>query len=379
MKTLAITSAVALGVIAAVIGWFVLRSDPMGGEPFVVIAIDPGTRLTAGASGGNVPDIKQVAPIVPLPSAQSVQQTLPSQAFADAKDSPIAGTSQPVENDANGKRVMRLPPVPIRSVVETSRYGPLPKIASDGSRPSDLYARPASASGEPRPGQPVRIALLITNLGLSEVETTQAINSLPGPVTLAYGPYGRNLEGWVRQSRDAGHEVMLQVPLEPFDYPDNDPGPHTLLTSLSPEENLKRLHWIMSRFTGYTGITNYMGAKFTAAQESFLPMLEEVKSRGLLYLDDGTASRSTAGQIARDLGVDYSVSQVVIDEARSAKEIDLALKKLENIAQQNGYAIGIGSSLPLTIGRAAEWIRTLESKGIELVPISAAVRNGRQT
>jgi len=221
--------------------------------------------------------------------------------------------------------------------------------------------------------------LLISNLGLSEVETAQAINSLPGPVTLAFGPYGRNLEGWIRQARDAGHEVMLQVPLEPFDYPDNDPGPHTLLTSLSPEENLKRLHWIMSRFTGYTGITNYMGAKFTASQESFLPMLEEVKSRGLMYLDDGTAARSTAGQIAKDLGVDFSVSQIVIDEGRSPKEIDLALKKLESIAQQHGFAIGIGSSLPLTIGRAAEWAKTLKSKGIELIPVSAAVRSGRQT
>lgn len=381
MKTLAITSAAALGLIAVVIGWFVLRSDPMGGEPFVVIAIDPGARQTADRSGDNVPDIKQVAPVVPLPSADgSTQQTLPAQAFSEPKDQPIvAGTAQPMTADASGNPVLRLPPVPVRSLVETSRYGPLPKIASDGARPSDVYARPASASNTSGPGQPVRIALLISNLGLSEVETTQAINSLPGPVTLAFGPYGRNLEGWVRQARDRGHEVMLQVPLEPYDYPDNDPGPHTLLTSLSPEENLKRLHWIMSRFTGYTGITNHMGAKFSAAQESFLPVLEEIKSRGLMYLDDGTAARSTAGQIARDLGVDYSVSQVVVDEGRSAKEIDLALKKLENFAQQNGFAIGIGSSLPITIGRVAAWAKTLKSKGIELIPVSAAVRSGRQT
>jgi polysaccharide deacetylase 2 family uncharacterized protein YibQ len=216
-------------------------------------------------------------------------------------------------------------------------------------------------------------------MGLSEVATTQAIQSLPGPVTLAFGPYGRNLEGWVRKSRDAGHEVMLQVPLEPFDYPDNDPGPHTLLTNLPPEENLKRLHWIMSRFTGYTGITNYMGAKFAAAQQAFLPILEEVKSRGLIYLDDGTAARSTAGQIARDLGLDYSVSQIVIDEERNGKEIDFALKKLETIAQENGIAIGIGSSLPITIGRVAEWITTLEAKGIKLIPVSAAVRSDQQS
>jgi len=378
MKTLAITSIAALGVITALVGWFVLRSDPMGGEPFVVISIDPGTRQqVAGRSATPVPDVKQVAPIVPPPSEGPVQQTVPAQAFSDPKDTPAAPAPR-AEASMDGGADLQLPPVPVRSVVESSRYGPLPKIAADGSRPSDVYARPAGQV-EPGPGQPVRIAILITNLGLSEVETTQAINSLPGQVTLAFGPYGRNLEGWVRQARGAGHEVMLQVPLEPFDYPDNDPGPHTLLTSLSPEENMKRLHWIMSRFTGYTGITNYMGAKFTAAQQAFLPVLEEIKSRGLLYLDDGTAARSTASQIARDLGVDYSSSQLVIDEGRNATEIDLALKKLESIAQQNGFAIGIGSSLPITIGRVAEWSKSLKSKGIELIPVSAAVRSGRQT
>ena len=378
MKTLAITSVAALGVIAALIGWFVLRSDPMGGEPFVVIQIDPQARQVAGRSAEPVPDVKQVAPVVPLPGEGTVQQTLPAQAFSDAKDTPPAASPH-AEARVDGSGALQLPPVPVRSLVESSRYGPLPKIAADGTRPSEVYARPAASHFEPGPGQPVRIAILITNLGLSEVETTQAIDSLPGEVTLAFGPYGRNLEGWVRQARGAGHEIMLQVPLEPFDYPHNDPAPHTLLTSLSPEENMKRLHWIMSRFTGYTGITNYMGAKFTATQQAFLPVLEEIKSRGLLYLDDGTAARSTASQIARDLGMDYSSSQLVIDEGRNATEIDLAWKKLESIAQQNGFAIGIGSSLPVTIGRVAEWSKSLKSKGIELIPVSAAVRSGRQT
>lgn len=381
MKALVITSTAILGIIAAVIVWFVLRADPMGGEPFVVIAIDPDARPIASQSPAGVPDIKRVAPIEPVPEPSPVQQTVPPQAFAESTPAPAAEQAEANSgtSEAATSQPLGLPPVPIRSVVESSRYGPLPKIAEDGTRPSQVYARPSKGRTAPGPGQPVRIALLINGLGLSDVATTQAIDSLPGPVTLAFGPYGRNLEGWVRRSRDMGHEVMLQVPLEPLDYPDNDPGPHTLLTSLPPDENLKRLHWIMSRFTGYTGITNHMGAKFTAAQEAFLPILEEVKSRGLIYLDDGTAARSTAGQIARDLGLDYSASQVAIDEGRSAKEIDLALKKLETLAQQNGFAIGVGTGLPLTIGRVAEWSRTLASKGIELIPVSAAVRGDRQT
>ncbi len=379
MKALAITSAVALGLIATILGWFVMRADPMGGEPVVVIAIDPNSRPMAGQTAANVPDVKEITPLVPLPSEGPVQQTVPSQAFSGTQ-MPVAGVSQAdAAMTSAAAQGGSLPPVPMRAVVETSRYGPLPKIASDGRRPSQVYARPVKGPVNPGPGQSARIALLITGMGLSEVATTQAIDSLPGAVSLAFGPYGRNLDGWVRKSRDAGHEVMLEVPLEPFDYPDNDPGPHTLLTSLPPEENIKRLHWIMSRFTGYTGITNQMGAKFAAAQDAFLPVLEEVKSRGLLYLDDGTAGRSTAGQIARDLGLDFSVSQITVDEERNGKEIDLALKKLETLAQENGIAIGIGSSLPLTIGRVSVWVRTLQSKGIELIPISAAVRSDKQT
>jgi len=376
MRALAITAAVVFGLIAATVGWFIMKFDPMGGEPVVVIVLDPDKRKIAESVRGGIPDVQAVAPIVPTPSTGAPQQTIPPQAFTET---PIAGLSQPQGSAplVEGEEI-RLPPVPQRALVETSRYGPLPKIAEDGRRPSKIYARPSSGA-KPGPGQPARIAILISGMGLSEVATTQAIQSLPGPVSLAFGPYGRNLDGWVRRARDAGHEVMLQVPLEPFDYPDNDPGPHTLLTSLPREENLKRLHWIMSRFTGYTGITNYMGAKFAAAQQAFLPVLEEIKSRGLLYLDDGTAARSTAGQIARDLGLDYSVSQIVIDEEHNGKEIDIALKKLETIALENGLAIGIGSSLPITIGRVAEWVGTLEAKGIKLIPISAAVQNGQQS
>ena len=381
MKALAITSTLALGLIAAAIGWFLLESDPLGGEPVVVLAINPDTRPAAGSAATEIPDVKEATPVVPPPSAGPSQQILPAQAFSDLRekhDNDVAGSGT-TPSRADEAQNIRLPPVPLRDVVETSRYGPLPKIAADGRRPSQVYARPVNGPVNPGPGQLARIAILVTGLGLSEVATTQAIDSLPGPVTLAFGPYGHNLESWVRKARDRGHEVMLQVPLEPFDYPDNDPGPHTLLTSLPPDENTKRLHWIMSRFTGYTGITNHMGAKFTAAQDSFLPVLEEVKSRGLIYLDDGTAAHSTAAQIARDLGVDYSVSQVTIDAERNTKEIGLALTKLEALAKENGFAIGIGSSLPLTIGQIAEWVSTLKDKGIELIPISAAVRSDRQT
>ena len=177
--------------------------------------------------------------------------------------------------------------VPVAELVEESQYGPLPKVATDGRRPIDVYARPSKYAVKAADAPP-RIAVLINGMGLSDGATAEAIKGLPAPISVAYGAYGRNLQDWVEKARQEGHEVLLQIPLEPLDYPTNDPGPHTLLTTLPPEENLKRLQWLMSRFTGYVGITNLMGAKFEPTQASFVPVLEEVKARGLLFVDDGS-------------------------------------------------------------------------------------------
>ena len=117
-------------------------------------------------------------------------------------------------------------------------------------------------------------------------------------MTFAFAPYGIDLERWVARARGEGHEVLLQVGMEPFDYPDNDPGPQTLLTSLTPEQNIDRLHWFLSRFQGYVGVTSLMGARFTATDQALAPVLREVGKRGLIYFDDGTSPRSVAGQIS---------------------------------------------------------------------------------
>jgi len=355
MKTLGITAAAVLGLLALGIGWMAIGGDPLGGEPYVVVELTPDERPSAGADSA-VSRNGQEAGLdeggAPAPGSDALQ--MPGQS--------------PGGPQAGGE-----PAAPVDDLLEASRYGPLPKVAEDGRRPSQIYARPSPHSGTRQVGEPARIAILVNGLGLSELATDQAIKMLPASVTLAYSPYGRNLQGWVRQSRQAGHEVMLQIPLEPENYPDNDPGPHTLLTNLPREENLKRLQWLMSRFTGYTGVTNLMGAKFGAERAAVVPVFQEMKARGLIFLDDGTAAGSGAGDVARELELDFSVAQVVIDPTRTSDTVDEALAKLEAMALENGLAIGVANSLPVTIRRISEWSRSLSNKGLVLVPVSAAV------
>ncbi len=159
--------------------------------------------------------------------------------------------------------------------------------------------------------------------------------------------------------------------MEPFDYPDNDPGPQTLLTTLDTGQNVDRLYWLMSRFQGYVGISNFMGGRFTASEPALAPVLKETAKRGLIYLDDGTSSRSLAGQIAGANNLAFAKAEVVIDAVPTPAEIDRALARLEAAARERGIAVGIAGALPVAIERIAKWAKAAEGRGFTLVPISA--------
>jgi len=416
MKALTVTASIVLSVLVVGIAWLFFFPGPDAGEPVVTLAVTPpptprlapapaepqesgsGIDLPPGfgiegpsSAGPQLPDAppalpqsapgpaevpQQQAAVPPAPQGPLPQTDFQQTAAMRAAPAPVAPLPQPPQSETAS---ITLVSVPVPELVEESQYGPLPKVAPDGRRPLEVYARPSRYAAKALQGEAPRIAVLITGMGLSDSDTAEAIKGLPAPVSVAYGAYGRNLQDWVTKARAAGHEVLLQIPLEPVGYPQTDPGPHTLLTTLPPEENMKRLQWLMSRFTGYVGVTNLMGAKFEATQDALLPVLEELKARGLLFVDDGSVQQSTAGQIASTLGLDYAVANIQIDAVQSPGDIAKALTRLEALAKERGAAIGVASAKPATVKQLATWAGQLERRGIVLVPVSAAVRSQRQS
>lgn len=257
---------------------------------------------------------------------------------------------------------------PDPALVQQGPSGPLPVIAPDGRQAWQVYARPFDET-EKRP----RIALIVGDLGLSAAATTAAIQRLPAPVTLAFAPYAHNLNDWIAQARAAGHEVMLQLPMEPLDYPTSDPGPQALLTSLDAAGNLQRLEWVLSRVAGYVGVTNYMGSKFTTSPDNLRPVLTALKGRGLLFLDSRSSQRSVAAKLAKELGMPVAVNNRFVDNEASRAAIDARLDELERIAKATGIAVGIGYPYPVTIERIGAWAQGLPGRGLALAPVSAVV------
>ena len=218
---------------------------------------------------------------------------------------------------------------------------------------------------------------MIEGLGIGANGTAEALAKLPAPISFAFVPYGTDLERWVNRARNEGHEVLLQVGMEPFDYPDSDPGPQTLLASLPPEQNIDRLHWFMSRFQGYVGVTTLMGARFTATDQALNPIVREIGKRGLIWFDNGTSPRSVAGQISGAASVAFAKADAVLDAVPTAANIDEALARLEATARTRGVAIGAASALPVSIERIARWVKAAEGRGITLVPVSMAANRAK--
>lgn len=347
-----------------VIVWLNMTADPLGGEPVAVLELDKIEQKGPVSSSelGMRQELED-------DNAVSERQTA-EQAAEAGRDNEPEGT-----DDVSGS-TRGLSPVPQKALTEHGRHGILPKIAADGRRPSQVYARssPRSSLG----GQEqARIAILIGGMGLSTEGTAEAIRKLPAEVTLAFAPYPEGLQRWIGKARKDGHEVMLQLPMEPFDYPNNDPGPYTLLTRVSPKENRERLEWLLSRFAGYFGVTNYMGAKFTSMSDSLRPTMKQISARGLAYVDDGTSARSQAEEVAAEVGLGFAAGDITIDAEQTAESIDDALDTLEEIALERGLAVGVGSGLPVTIDRISEWASGLAARNIQLVPVSAAIPAGQ--
>ncbi len=370
----------AVQVLAAVIalflatfaGYALFNDDPQGGEPRARIAIAP-TVPDGEKSGERVAEKPASAePMTHSPAGAGEQRTVTiiDGSSGARHDVTIAGGAP--EKGASDKPGLMAGIDP--RLLEKSRYGLIP-VPSDGLKPFTVYAAEADRARAAK--MPV-VSIVVGGLGVGAAKTVDAILKLPAAVTLAFTPYGSDPTKLAVRARAQHHEILLQIPMEPYDYPDNDPGPQTLLTTLAPEQNIDRLYWHLSRIQGYAGIANFMGARFVAADAAMQPIVREAAKRGLAYFDDGTA-RSVAPSLAAAQAMPFAKADVVVDAVPTPSEIDRALGRLEDLAKERGVAVGVASALPVSIERIGAWTKALESRGILLVPLTTAMLKSKSS
>lgn len=329
--------ALAAVVAAFGIGWLASSLSREPAEPAQVAASVPVSPPPAAK-----PAVREQPPApapVPAPAAAPVEQ-----AAAAAPPPPMAVAALP-------------PPVPPE----------VPRPAPPGSPP---WLRNAVPAKMPPAGHPA-IVIVIDDMGVDRRRSNRVVQ-LPGPLTLAWLPYARELPEQSRAARSRGHELLIHVPMEPSVKA--DPGPNALLVSLDRPEIVKRMEQAFASFDGYVGINNHMGSRFTADRAGMVPVIAELHRRGLLWLDSRTTPNSAGLALAKEQGVPHLGRDVFLDNEQSVPAIRAELAKLESVARRQGWGVAIGHPHDTTIEALASWLPDAQKRGFTLVPVSAVVR-----
>ncbi len=298
----------------------------------------------------------------------------------------IAERFDPVERRTSSPRYARIEDIPGLPRYEESEPGQHPTIEEKPRpRPAPQVAAPqvaALAPGEPaawrRNAVPFRdlnskplVAIVIDDVGLDRPRSKRAWE-LPGPLTLSFLPYAKDLREQTKAARAHGNELMLHLPMEPNGRA--DPGPNALLVSLADSELRQRVTAALDSFDGYVGVNNHMGSRFTAFKPGMDTVLRQFKARGLLFLDSRTTPETIGDQLAQELGVPSVARNVFLDDDESIDAVRRKLAETEAVARRQGFVVAIGHPHEATLQALGEWLPGLSARGLVLSPLSAALR-----
>jgi len=380
------------GIAAAIGGGAVLMGDPSDAGPKQTLALfdtqDTAaptlktrlkTDLTTSAAlrvetpdysedegSGDLPDLGVGGPDDEMLTAALEAPVGEGDAEADAGVRINGKLVKPGESYGDVTRIVSLAQAPVAGVTERVNGMTLPRVAADGRAPADVYARPFA-----NPGNKPVVALVVGGLGINATHTRSAIDELPPEVTLSFAPDATGLQTWINRAREAGHEVLIETPMEAYDYGRMKMHPLTLLAGDDGTRNMPRLERILSRASGYFGLINYQGTKLGDDEAAMKPVLRALTQRGLAFVDDGALDAGHMNKLSGETGLRYVRASAAIDAKLTADEISSAFLDLETQALEQGAAMGAGYAFPITIDMAKTWAAGLEQKGILLAPVSA--------
>ncbi len=258
-----------------------------------------------------------------------------------------------------------LPVAPEDGLVETTPQGKLPRLGGDGRAPWQAYARPVPEDAARQP----RLAVVVAGLGLDSAVTEAVIAKLPADVTLAFSPYASNLQHWVHQARAAGHEVILELPMQSVAFPARDAGPLRLRPGEDHEVLIERLNGVLAKAVGYAGVLAPPDAALTAADAKLV--LAALDRRGVMYVGGAPLSGSAAPPTA---AVDLR-----LDDNPFREDLAARLGWLRQVAGERGHAVAVTEPLPAVLHHLVRWLPELDEAGVVLAPVSAIPMAGARS
>jgi polysaccharide deacetylase 2 family uncharacterized protein YibQ len=246
------------------------------------------------------------------------------------------------------------------------------------SVPAPAAPIPARATPRPRDPPPAavsapRVAVIVDDLGARR-DVFDPLRDIRRPLTIAVLP-GLPLSEWTaREAAAAGMEVLLDLPMEPYRFPEVDPGPGALLMAMSPQELQAQVGAHLASVPGAVGVTNHMGSRMTEDRTRMRTVLEVLVGRRLFLVDGLSSNLSVAYDEAKALGLRAGRRQIVVDHAAGEAGDRVRWDEVAWWAERRGEVIVIAHGHPMTARLLREYVPRWEARGIRLVPVSQLAR-----
>jgi polysaccharide deacetylase 2 family uncharacterized protein YibQ len=215
------------------------------------------------------------------------------------------------------------------------------------------------------------VAIIIDDLGYDK-KMAQKFAQMDLALTFSILPHSPFQQQIARLAQSRGLEIMMHMPMEPVEYPKVDPGPGTLLTSMSPDELIDQLDQNLNTLPGIKGVNNHMGSRLTMESGQMYQIFSVLKQRELFFIDSRTTADSLGEPSARLFQVPFAQRDVFIDHYLRPDFIRNQIQELIRIAKKNGEAVGIMHPHSTTIQILQEMLPNLKSQ-VRLVPASKVV------
>lgn len=358
--------------------------DPKSSIPTGIIEVDaqplPPESDTLAGSSAYLPDLLE-GDVPQNVNPTAILQTRPT---TDALGNPLPGSiNVPSANSAtdqnsgsrtimiNGQTIggAALPPAPISGLTRPATFGPIPSPDGRGLTPLSAYKKPFS-----KPVGQSPVSIIIGGLGINRAVTQQAIATLPADITLSFAAHAPDLQNWINQARQAGHEVLLELPMESSVFDASEPGADRALMSDNPQgRNIRNLEWMMSRAQGYFGVTNFNGDKFLTRTDALAPVIDTLSKSGLSFVFDGSSSAPSLPVLTSSAALPFAQAYTLLDLNPDSANIEMELSRLQAKASNGNGAIGFGFAYPQTIATVSSWTKRLPDQSLVLAPASSTL------
>lgn len=345
-----------------------------------ILAAEFGTNANPTQNGESLPDVS--AQDTPARDALGNLIGNASGSYNDAAATPSLAAQQPNPSSPSnapktilidGKAIgpASLPPAPIAGLTAANQYGRAPIKGPNSRTALNSYNRPFSPPTSTSGAGKKPVSIIIGGLGVNRAVTQQAIDSLPPDITLSFAAHATGLQGWIDRARQAGHEVMIEIPMDSAQFNPSEKGADkALLISNPAAENLRNMEWLLSRGQGYFGVINYNGDSLLTRADVSAPILSKLSESGLGFITDGAFTAPSLAALSRSVDLPYKHGFGLIDPEPNALIIREQLSNLASAATSGSMPIGVGFAYPQTIEAVARWATNLDGQGLILAPAS---------